>query len=114
MREEIIVGMRNALERGESIERAVQTFINAGYNPFEVRAAAQMISGYNNASTPIANPQSAPVQYQTPQQPPIIQFQSQEPEKKSGKTILIIGIAISTLILLSAISYLAFALLSKP
>jgi hypothetical protein len=33
----------NALERGEPLEHAIQTFVNAGYNPQEVQAAAQFL-----------------------------------------------------------------------
>lgn len=44
MKEEIVGGIRNALSHGESIEKAVQTFINAGYSPHEVREAASVVS----------------------------------------------------------------------
>lgn len=44
MREEIESGMRNALERGDTLEQAIDSFINAGYNPVEVREAANNIS----------------------------------------------------------------------
>lgn len=43
MKDEIIGGLRNALERGSSPDVAVQSFINAGYNPIEVKQAAQFI-----------------------------------------------------------------------
>ena len=42
MEKEIIGGLRNALERGESLDRAMQSFINAGYSSNEVRAAANI------------------------------------------------------------------------
>ena len=44
MREDIVAGLRNALDRGVSLERAVRSLINAGYNPVEVRQAAQSLS----------------------------------------------------------------------
>ena len=44
VREEIIGGIKNAMERGDSFEKAVQSFVNAGYNPGEVRAAADQMS----------------------------------------------------------------------
>ncbi|MDO8516494.1 MAG: hypothetical protein Q7S33_00050 [Nanoarchaeota archaeon] len=50
---EIIGGLRNALERGQSIERAVQSFINAGYNPRTVQEAANELS---SGVTQIVNP----------------------------------------------------------
>ena len=43
-RDEIAAGIRNALERGSSLEEAVQSFINAGYNPNEVEEAASVFS----------------------------------------------------------------------
>lgn len=44
MKEEISSGIKNAIERGSSLEKAVQSFINAGYNPDEVNQAAAMVS----------------------------------------------------------------------
>jgi len=43
MKDEIIAGLKNAVDRGESLEKAVQTFISAGYNPVEVKEAAKNI-----------------------------------------------------------------------
>lgn len=44
MKEDILAGLRNALERGQSLESASQSFINAGYNPRDVQEAASSIS----------------------------------------------------------------------
>lgn len=44
MKEEIISGIRNAMERGSSLEQAMQSFVNAGYNPEDVKAAGNGIS----------------------------------------------------------------------
>jgi len=44
MREDIIAGLKNAFERGESMEKAVQAFISAGYNQVEVEEAAKSLS----------------------------------------------------------------------
>lgn len=44
MKDEIIGGLKNALDRGDSLEKASQSFINAGYSPVEVKAAANMVS----------------------------------------------------------------------
>jgi hypothetical protein len=44
MQDELVAGIKNAMERGESLEQAIQSFINAGYNPAEVRAAGSMLS----------------------------------------------------------------------
>ena len=39
--QELVGGLRNAFERGESFAKAKQSFINAGYKPSEVMIAAQ-------------------------------------------------------------------------
>ena len=40
IREEIISGLKNATTRGESLEKATASFVNAGYNAPEVQQAA--------------------------------------------------------------------------
>lgn len=50
MKDEIIAGIKNALERGESLDQAMQTFINAGYKSVEIREAANSLTG---GTTPI-------------------------------------------------------------
>src|SRR3989344_2378964 len=44
MKDEIESGIKNALERGDSLEQAVKTFVAAGYNPVEVKEAAGAVS----------------------------------------------------------------------
>ena len=43
MIEDVMPGLKNALDRGDSMESAVQSFINAGYDPEEVRQASKML-----------------------------------------------------------------------
>ena len=45
-KEEIIAGLKTAIEHGESLEKAKQTFINAGYNPREIEEAAASMGGF--------------------------------------------------------------------
>ncbi|NCO11804.1 hypothetical protein CO038_03545 [Candidatus Pacearchaeota archaeon CG_4_9_14_0_2_um_filter_39_13] len=46
VREDIFGGLKNALDRGEDLENAARTFINAGYSESEVREAAHsLVSG---------------------------------------------------------------------
>ena len=61
---EILGGLRNALENGTSLERAVQSFISAGYNVKLVQEAANELS---SGVTNITNPQ--PIKNSTPQFP---------------------------------------------
>lgn len=56
MKEEIAAGIRNAMERGSSLEEVVNSFIQAGYNPDEVHEASQMVTG---GVTQIIAPQSS-------------------------------------------------------
>jgi hypothetical protein len=42
--EEILVGLNNAVARGESLEKAMQTIVTAGYNPLEVQEAARQVN----------------------------------------------------------------------
>ncbi len=44
VREDILWGLRNAIEKGESFEKAKQSFINAGYSREEVEEAASFIN----------------------------------------------------------------------
>lgn len=80
MRDEIQAGLKNALERGSSLEDAIHSFISAGYNPVEVRAAANNIS--QGAST-ISQPQKPLFGVKPAQQQPVQPSPSQQPSSLS-------------------------------
>lgn len=118
MADEISAGLRNAIERGESIEEAIQTFINAGYNPVEVKEAATLVSGVvslvNNPSVKMppqfssiaSQSQSSPqINYPQALSSPIISpvqpNSSMSPDKK--KTIALLAILILLIGILLAI-----------
>ena len=44
MNEEILSGLKIALERGFQLDESVQSFINAGYNASEVKESASFLS----------------------------------------------------------------------
>ncbi|HLF53884.1 MAG TPA: hypothetical protein VI544_01780, partial [Candidatus Nanoarchaeia archaeon] len=44
MNEEILSGLKGATERGFNLDESAQSFINAGYNPSEVKEAVSFIS----------------------------------------------------------------------
>ena len=44
MREDIFGGLRNALDRGFSLDQAIQSFVNSGYPLQEVQEAAQALT----------------------------------------------------------------------
>lgn len=138
MRDEIVAGLKNAVARGQTLEQAAQSFINAGYNPQEVKAAYQVLStGASNVITNAANPSGQGVNVvQTPQagynkpqqlvQQPMQQAQpapqmtpnapsNNLPEKKksSNTTMLIMMIILAALILLGSLGYLFYVLYMK-
>jgi nitrogen fixation/metabolism regulation signal transduction histidine kinase len=84
MRDEIWAGLKNALERGESLDKAVQSFISAGYNPNEVQEAAASIG--QGASGAISAQPTKP-QQTTPlvKQPQTMQPTS-KPQQNSSET----------------------------
>ena len=43
VKQEIVAGLRNAIERGADLERAKYSFISAGYPPEEVEEAARSV-----------------------------------------------------------------------
>jgi len=111
-RQDIISGLRNAVERGYSIELAVQSFINAGYSRQDVLDSAKVL-GYNSSiisnlpqtqqetsqaqqimqssqaqqySTPQTN-QPAPTSSQAKVFPPVPQpRQTQQPQQQSQQS----------------------------
>jgi len=67
--QEIVGGLRNALERGETLAKAKQSFLNAGYKTEEVEAAVQKMPTINSqisklvtASTESETPAAQPAQ----------------------------------------------------
>ncbi|MFH1291265.1 MAG: hypothetical protein ABIH79_01785 [archaeon] len=56
---ELVGGLKNAFERGESFAKAKQSFINAGYKSSEVEAAAQEM---RKSISPTAQPPVIPVE----------------------------------------------------
>lgn len=51
MKDDLASGIKNALERGYSMDQAVQSLINAGYSPNDVREAQQIFSRGSVSST---------------------------------------------------------------
>lgn len=118
MTDEIVGGIRNALERGNSIEEAVQSFIDAGYNPDEVRESAEMIAKGSvsfsffqaeKEAKPQAEskPQSAQQIYPQSQARPLPVLSVVAAQKKShfGRTMLIVFLVLILLAIIGAIIY---------
>jgi len=110
MSDEIISGLRNALERGESLDKAAQTFLSAGYNPNDVRESVNAISsGALHITTPTASeppktqPMHASVAPQAPQLPMQALQQVQQPKQKGKHIGLIIVLVVILLILIGGL-----------
>jgi hypothetical protein len=95
MNEEIIAGLKNAMERGASVEDAARSFINAGYNASEVNESAAFLSqGAKPLPKPVASfgsEQEMPVP-ETPSVP-------QTPKAGAGKTMIFFIVLLMALIL---------------
>jgi len=50
--EEIITGLRNAVEHGDSLQDAMQIMMNSGYSPQEVQEASRYIGGVLHSQQP--------------------------------------------------------------
>src|SRR3989339_978154 len=64
MIDELVAGIKNAMERGYSAEQAAQSFTNAGYNPAEVREAVNVLT--RGATAIVENTSSGPAIQQKP------------------------------------------------
>jgi|GEM_PF-939107 len=69
--EELVGGLRNALERGEPLTKAKQSFLNAGYTTQEIQGAAQGVTVIGDNQAPILSSQQV-----SPQAPSQVSPQS--------------------------------------
>tara|TARA_Y100000310_G_C20687731_1_gene820201 strand:+ start:1535 stop:2191 length:657 start_codon:yes stop_codon:yes gene_type:complete len=76
MRDEIVSGIKNAIDRGSTMDQAVNSFINAGYNPVEVKQAASFLT---SGATSIAGPNQQDVQKLPSNQQPQAQPKPEQP-----------------------------------
>jgi hypothetical protein len=58
--EELIGGLRNAMERGQDLGQAKQSYLNAGYSQQEVDSAVRKIGGPNHEMVTADNPSPLP------------------------------------------------------
>ena len=89
-------GLKNALDRGYSIEKAKQSFLNSGYKSQEIEKAAVKITA--EPRTQIVQPKET-----TSVKIPVKKFpEKQNTNKKISKKLIIILITISVLIIIGA------------
>ncbi len=107
--DEIVAGLKNAIARGFSMESVVDSFINAGYNPVEVKAAAEFLTSSalslnSSSSRPYLSktevaPQSLPKFYPSSQQTQVQSPYYSQPQPKKSKLVLTIIIILIILLL---------------
>ncbi len=105
--EELVGGLKNALDRGETLAKAQQSFISAGYKPAEVATAVQKIPTATSqigiqmvapSETP-TKPQETPAEANSLPVNPIVMTGQQ---KTLSKKFIIILISIAVVILIGA------------
>ncbi len=100
MKEEIYSGIRNAMQRGSSLEESMQSFINAGYSETDVKEAGKMLAG---GATEILQG-DIPQNFENESLP-------QLPKKKSRKW-LVLGVIIVAVVILGLGGFLAYYLMT--
>lgn len=93
---ELVGGLKNALERGETIQKAKQTFLNAGYTSEEIESASRNLSPIpsqnpkdSNLSQPSSSINSLPIT-------------SKSFKKQTSKKLIILLVVVMVTILISA------------
>jgi hypothetical protein len=95
-KEEIVEGLRQAVSRGESLEKAMATFFNAGYPNEDVEEAARALQMPTaNQSQSKMRPQPLKQQQKTPSVQRVSDY-----EKKPSKTGTIITIILFFLLII--------------
>ena len=94
-REEILVGLNNAIARGESLEKAMQSLVTAGYNPLEVQEAAKKINmGVIGTIAEQPQPMQTITQAKSGYKPLPATNVAQKPKKKSHLLLIILLVII--------------------
>lgn len=112
VREEIVAGLRNAVERGQTIQQAMQSMINAGYQLNEIQEA----SGYVNMGA-IGSMQQVPQAYVSQEQynPSSEESTIQAPanNKKSAPNIKVIILVLILVLLLAGVGTMIYFMLKS-
>ena len=108
---EIAAGLKSAIQRGESLEQAKQSFINAGYNKADIEDSAKLLGGVIS-EMPITQATSQ-IQQTTKLQPMTAQQQyrklpQQEKVKKGISKALVIILAVILLLSLGVLLSIIF------
>jgi len=97
---EIIGGMKNAIIRGESIEKAKQSFLNAGYKKEEVEEVVQMMSTTRTPEPIIQQP----IAQKLPKTVPTSKTEEPKKQQKVSTSLkIILGVSIFLILVAAAL-----------
>ena len=87
VREDILTGLRNALERGYSLEQAQRTLFNSGYSAKDINEATRYLAGGLDTKQ-ISNYVKPPIQAPVESTKPALQnSDSEKPSQINGQNI---------------------------
>lgn len=98
VKDEIVIGLQNAVQRGESLEKAMASFFNAGYNLQEVQQAAGEVQSGMGAMAMLQTQQNQENQE-------FLQRAAMQPEKKRFLIPIIITAIVLVLVGLGILVY---------
>lgn len=117
MREDLVGGLKNALERGVALEAAIRSFVSAGYKEADVREAARDL---DTGSVYLEQAASSPTSPTTRALPVIPQALPQRPIQKpmpqrapQGRGSLILVTVLAIILVLSVAAFLASILFKE-
>ena len=96
VREDLVSSLRNAVERGESIEKAKRSLTNAGYDSAEVEQAAAALTEEVEERFPIITEGQASGKFK-----PSRMLEGEEKPKKKIDTLTIVLIAVFAVLLVA-------------
>ncbi|MCX6748845.1 MAG: hypothetical protein NT076_04540 [Candidatus Pacearchaeota archaeon] len=125
-REEIISGIKQAVERGYSLEKAKASFINAGYSPQDVEDSAKVFFGVSSSMPQFSSQkqvtsQALQVPIQQPKQKPMQQIILPSPQQinvniipsRQGGKAMLVFIILLAIVLILLLAFLFATLLFK-
>lgn len=102
---ELIAGLKNALSRGETLQKAKNSLLNAGYSKEEIELASQKINPeeFKQEQPPQSPPPQKQTQTSSESKKEIKQLPQQKPiQKKFSKKTKILAVILLILVLISA------------
>ena len=105
MRDDIYGALKNALERGEPIEQAIRSLVNAGYNDIEVKETANQMSPGVLSTVSQPHPSVSPSVRPSPRYRPLSSQQVRTTQHvKSSNKGKIIALLVILVILIGALT----------